>query len=361
MQSISLQNIYKSFGTSNALDDVNLQIGAGQRVVLIGGNGAGKTTLLRVLAGVETPDQGCVVIGNTDVTRTAAHRRGVAFLSQDYAIYPHLDVIKNLHAALAPLKLTKAEAVGRVEQALAWFTLDTLADRRPSQLSGGQLQRVALAKAVVRRPDILLLDEPFSQLDPQLREEGRQLILQMVKQFVMTLVMVTHDALDALRLADLLVVMEAGKVVQVDSPKNVYQHPHTRSVAELLGPFGINELVLDNSSASTGIGEKAGQPIFFRPEAAKLCLQSDTPMQNVKTHGARHEDVIFFQGEVQQVQMLGFGSLIRVCVHGPQVGGVSQFAQILLPFGIEAPETTACFRLDVCDLLSLPTASELRG
>ena len=204
---IALRNVSKHFGKTPALVNVDLEIPIGKRVVVVGGSGAGKTTLLRVLAGLEAPDSGAVFSGEVDITRVAPHQRGIAILSQDYAIYPHLTVEKNLLTALEPLKLSASEREERITSALRWFELTELRARRPAQLSGGQLQRAALAKALVRRPQLLLLDEPLSQLDVALREQGRALLESLSSEFGTTLVMVTHDPFDALRMADVLVVI----------------------------------------------------------------------------------------------------------------------------------------------------------
>ena len=326
MQSITLTGVSKCFGKVHALAEVNLEIQAGKRLVLIGGSGAGKTTLLRILAGLETPDQGAIYCDGIDITLTPAHQRGIGMLSQDYAIYPHLSVERNLLAALEPLRLSAKDRRERMEEALIWFELVPLRDRRPAQLSGGQLQRAAIAKALVRRPQMLVLDEPLSQLDPALREQSRELILSLTQQFGITLVMVTHDSLDALRLADRLAVLESGKLVQFDSPQAVYGRPNSRSIAEILSPFGINSV---------------GQ-VCFRPESGKLmaaaneCAQTD----------------ICFEGVIQQLQFLGFATLalievaqagrlqrIKILVSDPtlRVGGavfVRVARQDVLPLGV---------------------------
>jgi putrescine transport system ATP-binding protein len=294
MQSITLRGVSKNFGKVCALEDIHLEIEEGKRLVLIGGSGAGKTTLLRILAGLESPDQGSIFCGDTDITRVAAHQRGIGMLSQDYALYPHLTVQRNLQAALKPLRLGTHELRERTESALSWFGLMPLRDRRPAQLSGGQMQRAAIAKALVRRPQLLVLDEPLSQLDPILREQSRELILSMTEQFGTTLLMVTHDSLDAMRLADRLAVLESGRLVQVDVPQTVYRRPNSRSVAEILSPFGINQL----------------EQGFFRPESAKL----------VGAPGEHEESDLCFQGIVKHLQFVGFATLawIDVAPTGPR-------------------------------------------
>jgi len=291
MQSITLKGVSKSFGKVRALEDINIEIEAGKRLVLTGSSGGGKTTLLRILAGLESPDQGSIYCGDTDITLVPAHQRGIAMLSQDYAIYPHLTVERNLLAALEPMRLVAQDRRERIDAALSWFGLLPLRGRRPAQLSGGQMQRAALAKALIRRPQMLVLDEPLSQLDPTLREQSRELILSLTQQFGITLLMVTHDPLDAMRLADRLAVLESGRLVQIDSPQAVYGWPSSRSIAEILSPFGINQI---------------GQ-VCFRPESGKLvdlpnkCLQTDLILEGP-----------VFEGIVEQLQFIGFATLALV-------------------------------------------------
>lgn len=336
MQNLWLRNICKSFGTTRALLNIDLQIPGGKRLLLIGGSGAGKTTLLRVLAGLEQPDRGSVVCGENDITRQPPHRRGIALLSQDYAIYPHLTVERNLAAALEPLRLAAGDRRDRIESALRWFELQPIRDRRPAQLSGGQLQRAALAKALVRRPQVLVLDEPLSQLDPALREQSRELILSLAQQFATTLVMVTHDPLDALRMADQVAVLENGVLVQADTPQAVYRSPQTRSVAEILSPFGINDVTLATAPARTST-----QRFHFRPEAGE-------PISTHRQPGT--DDAIFLEGVVLQLQFLGFAKLafIEVTQHGPP-----QVIKILVHRELPAIGQSVCVRVSKCDLLPL--------
>ncbi len=354
MQSIRLKNISKSFGTTRALNDISLEIAHGKRLVLIGGSGAGKTTLLRVLAGLEQADGGTVSIGDVDITSTPAHQRGIAFLSQDYAVYPQLSVLKNLQAALDPLQLSKAERAERLEIAMTWFELGALADRRPAQLSGGQLQRAALAKALVRRPQVLILDEPFSQLDPMLREQSRQLILATTDEFAMSLIMVTHDAMDALRLADQLAVLERGKLIHYGSPEDVYRRPNSRQVAELLSPFGINELELNRQSKLTKLtsGDGSGsatQRILFRPESAVICDDQELQRANPEF------DDVCFEGLVTQSQLLGFSRLLYVEVASPHPDSAPQIIKILSTIDAKYLPHTIRICVARCDLLNIPS------
>jgi ABC-type sugar transport system ATPase subunit len=241
---IRLENIEKCFGSTRALEHLNLTIEAAKKYVIVGDSGAGKTTLLRILAGLESSDRGEIFFNSQNITRLSAQKRGKlllsALLTQDYAIYPHLTVEQNLHVAMGSLGLSSTEQQHRLRSALEWFDLFQLKARRPSQLSGGQIQRSALAKVMVRRPQLLMLDEPFSQLDPTLREQCRNLIIQMVNELSMTMVMVTHEPMDALRIPDHLIVMSQAKIVQQGDPQTLYRKPANRKVAELLSPLGLN-------------------------------------------------------------------------------------------------------------------------
>lgn len=325
MQSITLKGISKSFGKVRALVDINLEIEAGKRLVLIGGSGAGKTTLLRILAGLETPDDGAISCGTNDITLTPAHQRGIAMLSQDYAMYPHLTIERNLLAAIEPMRLSAQERTERLDAALNWFELLSLRDRRPAQLSGGQMQRAALAKALVRRPQLLVLDEPLSQLDPALREQSRALLLSMTEQFGMTLLMVTHDSLDAMRLADRLAVLECGKLVQVDSPQAIYRRPNSSSIAETLSPFGVNQ-----------IGQWS-----FRPESGKLIGPAEQQKVNATAD-------LVFEGVVLQLQFVGFATLALIEVS--QSDAKHRIKVLVSDQKLKTGESVVV-RVEKCDLL----------
>ncbi len=305
MAMITLRNLSKKFGDVRALVDVSLTIPAGKRVVLIGGSGAGKTTLLRVLAGLETLDSGSIFNGDRDITFEAAHKRGIALLSQDYAIYPHLTLERNLLVALEPLKLSGSDRDERIESVLSWFELAPIRARRPSQLSGGQLQRAALAKAIVRRPQLLVLDEPLSQLDQALKEQGRALIQSCTERFGTTLVMVTHDPFDALRMADVVAVMERGELVQVDEPDVIYRRPLSKSIAEILSPFGLNEIEDLHVQSQIAAQLNSEGKFCFRPEAARLVAPAVSDVGSSE---------LMLLGRVERLQFLGFATLAFVAL-----------------------------------------------
>lgn len=311
--SIRLCGLTKRFGSQAALDGVDLQLAIGCRLALIGSSGAGKTTLLRAVAGLEPLESGQIFFGTDELTSLPPNRRNLAMLSQDYPVYPHLDVESNLRTAIESLKLPVDECGSRIEDALQWFALEDLRHRRPAQLSGGQLQRVALAKAIVRRPRLLLLDEPFSQLDPHLRSHSRELILDMARRYGTTLMMVTHDPLDALQIADQIAVMQQGVVLQIDAPEKVYHQPRSRSIAELLSPLGLNEL-----------RERDGRSVYVRPESVKL------------VHAVTSDEVptsqLAWDGHLIATQFVGFARIALVQLRG---GLSSKPIRVLLPFGMD--------------------------
>lgn len=312
MLSIELQGVKKSFGAFTAIESVDLSVKAGQTCVLIGPSGAGKTTLLRIIAGLEKCDQGEVLIDGTKADNLRAADRGVAYLTQDYALYPQLSVKKNLEVSLRSLKLSRHEQDHRISDIVGWFRIAEVLDRTPAQLSGGQAQRVAIAKALARQPKILLLDEPLSQLDSSLREELRLLLMQLADEFSMTLVMVTHDPIDAMSLADQIGVLEHGRVVQSGTPETVYRSPASKSAAQLLSPWGINWLPKEPLAKShsewfqrqSAELMNATTVIGFRPEDAVL-----VDAISIDNHQGSAGDLLL-PISMKGTRYLGFSSLV---------------------------------------------------
>jgi len=236
---ISLSNIVKRFGTLTVLSEIDFDIARGEFFSLLGASGCGKTTLLRILAGIEQPSEGSLLIDGAPMAGVPAHKRPTNMVFQSYAIFPHLNVEENIGYGLRNMAVSKDEARQRVAEAVELVKLDGLATRNAHQLSGGQRQRVALARALVCRPKVLLLDEPLSALDKKLREE-MQLELRALQRTVgITFVFVTHDQEEALTLSDRIAVMSAGKVVQIDTPEGLYEQPATREVAEFVGTMNL--------------------------------------------------------------------------------------------------------------------------
>jgi len=235
MTGVNLQNIVKRFGSAVAVDGVDVAIDPGTLFFLLGPSGCGKTTLLRIIAGFEMPDEGTVHFGTRDVTRRAAEKRDAGMVFQGYALWPHMSVRENVAFGLKIKKMSSQDITRHVGDALAMVRMEQYADRKPTQLSGGQQQRVALARALAVRPQVLLLDEPLSNLDAKLRLEMRNEIRRIVDESGITSIYVTHDQKEALSLADNMVVMCDGKVVQRGRPREIYQRPNSRFTAEFLG------------------------------------------------------------------------------------------------------------------------------
>jgi iron(III) transport system ATP-binding protein len=235
MISIRIEQLTKRFGAVTALQQLDLTIAPGELFFLLGPSGCGKTTLLRSLAGFYLPEEGRVRFGDEDVTRLAPHKRNTGMMFQSYALWPHLSVAENVAFGLHERKVPTDEITRRVGEALESVRMGPYAERKPNQLSGGQQQRVALARALVIRPRCLLLDEPLSNLDAKLRLEMRAEIRRVCKEFKLTTVYVTHDQKEALSISDRMAIMDAGRIRQVGSPRDVYRRPGCKLVANFIG------------------------------------------------------------------------------------------------------------------------------
>src|SRR5436305_5667187 len=233
---IEVRDVTRSFGGTPVLRDVSVDIRSGSLTALLGPSGGGKSTLLRVIAGLEQPDAGTVVISGVDATRLAPQRRNVGFVFQHYAAFKHLTVQRNVAFGLEVRKRPKAEVRRRVAELLELVHLEQLADRYPAQLSGGQRQRMALARALAVEPQVLLLDEPFGALDAQVRKELRTWLRRLHDEVHVTTVFVTHDQEEAMDVADEIVVISAGRLEQVGTPDELYDHPANDFVMSFLGP-----------------------------------------------------------------------------------------------------------------------------
>jgi len=233
---ITAQHITKSFGEFEAIHDVSLEIPSGSLTALLGPSGSGKSTLLRVIAGLEAPDTGNVVIDDVDATGLPPQKRGIGFVFQHYAAFKHMTVFQNVAFGLSVRKRPKAEIEERVNELLGIVGLAGYAKRYPSQLSGGQRQRMALARALAVEPSVLLLDEPFGALDAKVRAELRSWLRRLHDEVHVTTVLVTHDQEEAMEVADLIAVMNEGRIEQVGAPRDLYERPANDFVMEFLGP-----------------------------------------------------------------------------------------------------------------------------
>ena len=241
MGQIDLEDVRKEFGSGVvAVDDVNLTIGDGEFMVLVGPSGCGKTTLLRSIGGLEPITQGTIRIADRDVTKLAPARRDVAMVFQNYALYPHMTVRKNLGYGLRVRKTPKKEAAERIDRVAHMLGLQDLMDRRPGQLSGGQQQRVAMGRAIVREPAAFLMDEPLSNLDAKLRVGMRTSLQQLHARLRTTTIYVTHDQVEAMTLGERVAVMQSGRIQQVDAPQRLYDDPENLFVAEFIGSPAMN-------------------------------------------------------------------------------------------------------------------------
>jgi iron(III) transport system ATP-binding protein len=239
MESIRAESIVKTFGTVRALDGIRLVIEPGELFFLLGASGCGKTTLLRCIAGLETPTSGTIHFGDRDVTQMPPHKREAAMVFQSYALWPHLTVGQNIAFGLEERRVPKPEIKRRVEEALEMVQLPGYGDRSIDQMSGGQQQRVSLARALVVKPKCLLLDEPLSNLDAQLRVEMRREIRRIVKENGLTGIYVTHDQEEALAMADRMAVLTRGKIGQIGTPEEIYRAPRSAYVANFIGETNI--------------------------------------------------------------------------------------------------------------------------
>jgi len=293
MGSLSLKNIHKSFGTVEVLSDINLEVKEGEFVIFVGPSGCGKSTLLRIIAGLEDASSGDVLIADKRVNTLPPSNRGIAMVFQTYALYPHLTVRKNMSLGLKQAKQPTEYITERVDVAANMLELTLYLDRRPSELSGGQRQRVAIGRAIVRNPKLFLFDEPLSNLDAALRVNTRLEIARLHRELETTIVYVTHDQVEAMTLADKIVVMRNGRIEQIGSPMELYNDPDNIFVAGFIGSPAMN---------------------FF---SARLLNLSD----NIKTAGLRPEAISIeksgsISGEISHLEHLGADTNVYIDVEG---------------------------------------------
>lgn len=240
MALIEIRNLTKSFGAVQAVDGVDLDINSGEFITLLGPSGSGKTTVLRMIAGFEDPDSGTIKLNGQEITHLPPYERDVNTVFQDYALFPHMDVITNIEYGLRIKKVPRVERREKAMAALAQVRLSGYENRKPSQLSGGQRQRVALARALVNRPSVLLLDEPLGALDLKLRQQMQIELKELQREVGITFIFVTHDQEEALTMSDRIAVFDKGRIQQLDKPSNIYERPTNEFVA---GFVGVSNLI----------------------------------------------------------------------------------------------------------------------
>jgi len=312
---ISIHGVTKRYGAFTALDAVDLEVDSGEFLTLLGPSGSGKTTLLMVLAGFIRPESGTVLFGDRDVSLAPPHKRDVGMVFQNYALFPHMSVAGNVAYPLKLRSVPKAEIGGRVREALDLVQLGALGERRIDQLSGGQRQRVALARAIVFEPRILLMDEPLSALDKKLREEMQIEVRNLHRRLGLTTVYVTHDQREALTMSDRVAVIDGGRIRQIGRPRDIYERPDSRFIAEFIGESQFLPVVLRDGAAwldSRRLAVERPLPaargphvLVVRPEKLAVLPAADPG------HGLN-----LFEGTVREVVYQGESSLVYVSLAG---------------------------------------------
>ena len=336
MFGIKLENVTKRFDNVLALDRINLEIDAGEFFFLLGPSGCGKTTLLRILAGFEQLESGRVLFDERDVTSVPPHERNTGMVFQNYALWPHMTVWKNVEYGLTMRNMPQHERDQKVKRALEMVQMSGYAQRSPNQLSGGQQQRVALARALVIEPGVVLMDEPLSNLDARLRLEMREQLQDLHRALDVTMVYVTHDQKEALAMGARIAVMQMGKVAQIGTPREVYMQPLTRFVADFIGEInlisGEIKSVESEVVATTDVGDIRGQAGYEGVQVGDrvLCAIRPEAMDFLDKSGATDNVICgcvrraIYLGEIEQFFVeLASGDQVKLIQYGATV----QYAQ----------------------------------
>src|SRR5436853_3705794 len=302
MARLELNGITKRYGDFKAVDDLSLEVVDGEFLVLLGPSGCGKTTTLRVIAGFVEPTAGRVRLGERDITALPPWKRNAGLVFQSYALFPHITVAENVAFGLEMRKVPKAEIAPRIAEALRLVRLEHLSDRLPRQLSGGQQQRVALARALVFHPDVLLLDEPLSNLDAKLRQDVHVEVRELQRKLGLTTVMVTHDQEEALTVADRLVVMSEGRIRQIGSQQDLYERPSEKFVADFVGRSTFIDGRMDGPGRFVSAGGLAVACDAAGTGDASLALR---PERLALVNGATPVPDNSFPGTVEFISYLG--------------------------------------------------------
>jgi putrescine transport system ATP-binding protein len=315
---VRFDGVSKRFSGVSAVEALSLDIFEGEFFALLGPSGCGKTTLLRLLAGFETPDQGRILLDGSDLAPVPPHRRPVNMMFQSYALFPHLTVAGNVAFGLKQDGLPQAEIAARVTEMLALVQLEGLDARKPQNLSGGQRQRVALARALVKRPRVLLLDEPLAALDKKLRGETQFELIHLKDKLGLTFVIVTHDQEEAMTVADRIGVMDGGRLVQVDTPPEIYEQPNSRWVADFIGDVNLIEgRVVEVgaggttiASAAVGTLRVAGAPVTKPGNTIWVALRPEKVRVAHEAPATANENCV--PGQVWDIGYLGDLSIYKV-------------------------------------------------
>ncbi|MEM1679333.1 MAG: ABC transporter ATP-binding protein [Ignisphaera sp.] len=323
-------NVSKRFGSIVAVDRASFDVERGEYIVILGPSGCGKTTLLRIIAGLYDPDEGSIVIDGRDVTPLPPHKRGVSLMFQSYALFPHMNVMENIVYGLKVKKVPLNDARRKVKEIASLLGIDDLLDRYPHQLSGGQQQRVALARALVVEPKVLLLDEPLSNLDAKIRARIRHELRNLLRGLKITTIHVTHDQEEAMALADRIIVMNLGRVMQIGSPYEVYRNPRTLFIADFIGSTNFVEGIVgvdayNRKSVRLGSTHLISQNIdeFQIGDKVVISIRYESiELYNVKP-STPHDDNVFLATVKDRIFM---GAMTRVIV---DVEGIEMVADIV--------------------------------
>src|SRR5271167_419082 len=331
MAQVALRNIVKMFDRTPAVQGINLDIPDREFIVLVGPSGCGKSTTLRMIAGLEEATSGEIYIGDQLVNDVPPKDRDIAMVFQNYALYPHMTVFENMSFGLRLKKFPKAEIRERVQVAARILDITDLLDRRPKQLSGGQRQRVAMGRAIVRNPKVFLFDEPLSNLDAKLRVQMRTEIKKVHQQVTTTTVYVTHDQVEAMTLADRVVVMNFGRIEQIGPPNELYHHPKTRFVAGFIGSPMMNmlpcRLVENGSGLTVRLSDKLSLPVpenraaRYRGHTAKDLMFGLRPEHITETRGRENGVGQEFSITLDVVEPMGMETMVFFTVEGIEVCG----------------------------------------
>jgi len=336
MARVAVKHLTKKFGDTIAASDITLDFPDGQLTVLVGPSGCGKTTLLRMLAGLEKPTSGQLFIGDKEVAKVPAWDRNIAMVFQSYALYPHMSVFKNMAFPLEARRTPKKEIKQRVEETAEMLGLQDLLHRQPRQLSGGQMQRVAIGRAIVRQPDVFLMDEPLSNLDAKLRVSMRADLKRLQRTLGVTTVYVTHDQAEAMTLADQLVVMNKGCVLQVGNPEDVYNHPKAIFVAGFIGSPGMNfipcALSADRASVTT--------PHYTYPLPPEVTAQ-------LATRGASGDVILGIRPEDIEVSLSRMPGYVSASVYISEALGKETLLTLMCGNNLIKACTAAGLHLDI--------------
>jgi putrescine transport system ATP-binding protein len=332
MPLLRIDAVVKKFGVFRAVDRLSLDIRAGEFFALLGPSGCGKTTLLRMLAGFETPDEGRILLAGRDIAQVLPHQRPVNMMFQNYALFPHLTVRDNIAFGLKRAGMQRPEIDARVAEMVALVKLKGFEKRKPDQLSGGQKQRVALARSLARRPQVLLLDEPLAALDKKLRESTQLELMELQRRLGMTFIIVTHDQEEAMTVANRIGVMDAGRLDQVASPRELYEAPHSRWIAEFVGDINLfdgqvesregHRLVVSTHNAGTVVVAEPRNPVSkavvsvaIRPEKVKLSrrgpVSDATATHSINRLEGVVTDVSYLGGLTTYKVTLDSGAVVR--------------------------------------------------